>query len=275
MAREPDRLDMDREERVVVTGDDTATTRAPRERTTAVVDREPVVRRDMDEEMDYREHRGPRDWRVDMPGAFGLYEDRVHWGAVWAGLVTAFTTMIILGLLGVAVGLTAAAGGTPGVGAGGLGGFGAATGAAWWAAISGIVAFFLGGWVAGRLAAIYSRRWGTWNGALVFMLALPITMFLAGLGSAGILGAFGQVGTGFGIGTGLGTGLGTTGTLTSSAWWSLIGLVVALGAAALGGAAGTRTHIDLDEFEAELEPRGRHRDDDRERTYRREEAYRR
>ena len=34
-------------------------------------------------------------------------KDRVRWGPVWAGFVTAFTTLFLLGLLGAAIGLTA------------------------------------------------------------------------------------------------------------------------------------------------------------------------
>ena len=65
-------------------------------------------------------------------------------------------------------------------------------GAAIWGALSPIVAFQLGGWVAGWTAAVFDRKWGALNGALVFVVAVPATLLLAGLGLGTLLGALGS-----------------------------------------------------------------------------------
>jgi MFS family permease len=116
----------------------------------------------------------------ELPDRFGPVRDRVHWGPIVAGLLTALTTLLLLSLLGLAVGLTtvnagtAAAQGAPPPDAG--------RNSAIWAGLAGILAFLLGGYVAARTAALFSRGWGALNGALVFMLAVPLILWLAGQG---------------------------------------------------------------------------------------------
>src|SRR5215218_5769320 len=44
--------------------------------------------------------------------SFDLGRDRVHWGPIVAGLLTALTSLLLLGLLGLAVGLTTVNAGT-------------------------------------------------------------------------------------------------------------------------------------------------------------------
>src|SRR5438045_635931 len=89
-----------------------------------------------------------------VPGRFNLVNDRVRWGPVFAGFFVAITTMVMLGLLGLGIGLTglnagvSAAQGAPPPQAG--------TNAAIWGAVSAIIAFLIGGYVAGRTAAVYS-----------------------------------------------------------------------------------------------------------------------
>jgi len=127
----------------------------------------------------------------EVPDGFDLRHDQVHWGPIIAGLLTAFTTLLLLSLLGLAVGLTTVNMGTtagqgsppPDVG----------RNSAIWAAMSGIVAFLLGGYVAGRTAAIFSRGWGALNGALVFMLAVLLILWLAGQGLGTVLGSLGNL----------------------------------------------------------------------------------
>ncbi len=55
------------------------------------------------------------------------------------------------------------------------------------------MAFLLGGYVAGRTAAIFNRSWGALNGALVFMLAMPVILWLAGQGLGTVLGSLGNL----------------------------------------------------------------------------------
>ena len=123
--------------------------------------------------------------QIELPEALNLTRDRVRWGPIWAGLFTALTTLIILSLLGLAIGLTAvsAAQGGPGQAAG--------IGAAIWGALTAIIAFLLGGWVAGWTAAVFDRKWGALNGALVFLVAVPAMLLLVGLGASALGGLLG------------------------------------------------------------------------------------
>lgn len=95
---------------------------------------------------------------------------------------------------------------------------------------SGILAFLMGGLAAGRLGAVYDRRWGAWNGALVFMTAIPLTALLASGGLAAVLGSLG----GSSIAIGFDASQGTAGTqgAAGAAWTTLGGLVPGLIAAA-------------------------------------------
>ena len=52
-------------------------------------------------------HQAPRTTDAEIPEAYNLGRDRVRFGPVVAGLLTALTTLLLLGLLGVAIGLTA------------------------------------------------------------------------------------------------------------------------------------------------------------------------
>src|SRR5215204_1711580 len=126
-----------------------------------------------------------------LPDGFDLRSDRVHWGPIVAGLLTALTALLLLNLLGLAIGLTTMNAGT----AAAQGGPPADAGrnSAIWAGISGIVSFLLGGYVAGRTAALFNRGWGALNGALVFMLAVPLILWLAGQGLGSVLGSLGNL----------------------------------------------------------------------------------
>ncbi len=57
--------------------------------------------------MAYEPNRLREGRQIELPEALNLARDRVRWGPIWAGLFTALTTLIILSLLGVAIGLTA------------------------------------------------------------------------------------------------------------------------------------------------------------------------
>jgi hypothetical protein len=47
-----------------------------------------------------------------LPDGFDLRSDRVHWGPIVAGLLTALTALLLLNLLGLAIGLTTINAGT-------------------------------------------------------------------------------------------------------------------------------------------------------------------
>jgi hypothetical protein len=260
MNEHPDRVRVGSGERVTVTPDgppprtidtDTPTTH-PAARPASAARREAYVDRD-------------RDYDVEIPEALNLTRDRVRWGPIVAGFLTALTSLLLLGLLGAAIGLTAvnagdaaAQGAVPGEGA---------RNSAIWGAISGIIAFFLGGYVAGRTAAIFDRGWGALNGALVFLLAVPFTLWLAGQGLGAVLGTLGSFAGGLNADPGQAQGAAqnvagqaqqaaqtiqpvdvarAAERARNAAWGALVGSLLALGASALGGALGTRREVNVD-----------------------------
>lgn len=119
---------------------------------------------------------------------------QAHWGAIFAGALSALGILIVLNLLGLAVGLyvldpasrdsnAQAATTTAGV---------------WWA-ISALVALFVGGWVAGRLAGVPAQLTAALHGVVVWALAVIAAVWLvtstaraAFGGAAGLLSTAGQ-----------------------------------------------------------------------------------
>jgi hypothetical protein len=182
--------------------------------------------------------------------------DRVRWSAVVAGLAAALATMIVLSFLGLAIGLTTYDVGDRtqpfriGVGV--------------WALISGVISFFLGGWVAAR-TAVATGDSGTLNGTMVWCAAIPLMALLFASGVASMVGTAASTSTGEHViraasqmpgaepatgadATGTATTPGTTTdaqqaktTATKAAWWTLASLLVGLGASAIGGYAGQRS----------------------------------
>lgn len=119
-----------------------------------------------------------------------LADWRVHWGPVFAGLLTAITSMVLLSLLGAAIGLTAfdagraaAQGGPPPD---------AARNAGIWEGLAAIISFAIGGYVASRTAGLLDRNWGAFHGAMVFFLAVPVMLYLAGAGLGAVMGGVGS-----------------------------------------------------------------------------------
>ena len=202
---------------------------------------------------------------VEIPEAYNLDRDRVRWGPIAAGFLTALTSLLLLSLLGLAVGLTAvnagdaaAQGGAPD---------GAGRNSAIWGAISGIVSFLLGGYVAGRTAAVFDRRWGALNGALVFLLGVPVTLWLAAQGLGFVAGTLGTFASALNADPGQVQGAAqsaadqarqaagnvqpidvarTAEAARNSAWGALLGSLLGLGASAVGGFMGTRRELQVE-----------------------------
>lgn len=105
--------------------------------------------------------------------------DSVRWGPIWAGLITAITTFLMLQLLAIGLGLV-------GIGPN-------STGSAWVPAIVGLIAFFTGGSVAGMTSAVRGVGTGILNGFLVWALGTVLILFLSALGLGQIFGALGNV----------------------------------------------------------------------------------
>ena len=164
--------------------------------------------------------------------------DQVRWAAVLAGLVSAVTAFAMLALLSLAIGLTITPGGAPA---------GAAvreTGT--WLGISAIIALLIGGFIAARSAAVFTRSAATLNGVMVFLVAVPIVLWLAGAGLGAAIGAFGPLGS-FGGGLQFGPGAAQTAAngVRVSAWAALIGFTIGILASGIGGFLGARTGADF------------------------------
>ena len=112
-------------------------------------------------------------------------EDRVRWGPIWAGLLTALTLSILGSLLALGIGAATVEGRADADNAG------RATGIAIPIIIA--LAFGVGGAIAARAAAVRGRGWGLLNGFLVWALGLPLLLWLATQGLGALLGAAGNV----------------------------------------------------------------------------------
>jgi len=100
--------------------------------------------------------------------------DRVRWGPVIAGLLTALSTLVVLTVLGAAVTASTYDGDDTARNYGIRAGI--------WGAISALIAFALGGWVAARTAAVRGRNNGLLNGMMVWVAAVPLLVYLVGSG---------------------------------------------------------------------------------------------
>ena len=96
-----------------------------------------------------------------MGGVQALPGARVSWGGVWSGLLIALGALLLLTMLGLAVGISAID-----VGPGQSPGRGLGVGAAVWSGLSLLISLFLGGLVAARMGLIAERGSAVVQGAL-------------------------------------------------------------------------------------------------------------
>jgi hypothetical protein len=151
--------------------------------------------------------------------------DRISWGPVWAGFIITLGTYLLLQLMLITSGLVDLVEGDPAT-------------AGWWSAGAAVVAFLLGGVVAGAGSHWTKPSDGLLNGIVMWGLAL-VALLLIGTAGGGIaVGAFdiGNVIDEFTAGVDTQQ---TVDTTREAAGWTLIGLTVALAASAIGGAIGT------------------------------------
>jgi hypothetical protein len=119
---------------------------------------------------------------VDVAGV--PMRDRIRWGPIVAGVVTAFAVLLFLTVLGIALGISALGGGddnNPQT-------WGTAAGI--WGGLSLLVAFFFGGWMAARAAATLSESDGPLNGFVTGAATLLLLLWLATTAITGALGFF-------------------------------------------------------------------------------------
>lgn len=189
-------------------------------------------------------------------------KNRVQFGPIVAGILTAIATLLILTVLGLAVGSSALEPRDSGTTIG--------TSAAIWGIVSALIAFFLGGWVAAKTAAVAGAGSGMINGLMVGAAILTIVLWLTGSGVSAILGTLGSnIGD---ITTVVQEEAGSAAeveeqagdvqadveeqieeidpqaafdTVQDGAWWTLLGLILPLAASGLGGLVGHNERRDV------------------------------
>ncbi|MBE0446603.1 MAG: hypothetical protein IBX64_00565 [Actinobacteria bacterium] len=174
-----------------------------------------------------------------MRGAYvPAWYSRISWGGVFSGVLIAIAAQMLLSALGVLVGFGTAA--LTNVQA--LADISAGVGI--WIAISALISTFIGGYVASRLANVRFISDGLWHGTTVWALALVATVLLSTFGVTGLLGfattAAGALGvtppavqvTPADIQT-------AADVAATSSGYFLLGALLSLGAALLGGWLGS------------------------------------
>jgi hypothetical protein len=108
--------------------------------------------------------------------------DSVRWGPIIAGVVTALAVLLFLTVIGIALGLSALGrDDDPGT-------WGTAAGI--WGGLTLLVAFFVGGWMAGRTAVAPLESNGLLNGFVTGAATLLLLLWLATTAITGALGFF-------------------------------------------------------------------------------------
>lgn len=136
----------------------------------------------------YHERRSAERRRIAYPAVLRVDGMRVSWGGVFGGVLVALGFLLLMTALGLAVGISAVQPGETDTGT--LG-----TGAGIWAALSLLLALFIGGWVSTRIGAIFDGTTGLFEGALVWVVSILLMLYFATSG-IGMLagGAFKLVG---------------------------------------------------------------------------------
>ena len=151
------------------------------------------------------EHRDPAGrpaYAVGAPGPADYHHEpddrprvvrRISPSAVIAGGLLALVVLLMLNLLGVGIGLTTIDPGPGGDDSPGLTGLG--IGAGIWGVVTFLIALFVGGWAAGRLAGDPNRLDGMLHGLVAWALAMFVLMWLMTTAVSGLIGgAFSLVG---------------------------------------------------------------------------------
>ena len=147
----------------------------------------------------------------------------ISWSAVFAGVVVAMVLQVVMGLLGIGIG---AANVNPMYEADPMSGLGIS--ASVWFAVSGLIALFGGGWVAGRLAGIPRAVDSALHGFIAWGLATLVVVYLLGT---------------------------TLGTLTGGAFRILGGSIAAV-TSSVGAAASAAGPSVLDSAKSQLNKNG-------------------
>lgn len=139
-------------------------------------------------ETPYHDRRVTERRRMAYPSILTAEGMRVSWGGVFGGVLVALGFLLLMTALGVAVGISTAQPGE--TQASTLG-----TGAGIWAAVSLLLALFIGGMVSTKIGAIMDGTTGFFEGVLVWVVSILLMVYFASSG-IGMLagGAFNMVG---------------------------------------------------------------------------------
>jgi hypothetical protein len=113
---------------------------------------------------------------------------RISWAAVFAGVLIAVVIQITLSLLGIGIGLSTVDPITEENPVQGLG-----VGTAIWYVVSGLIALFAGGWVAGRLSRTNKEFDGAIHGLLTWSIVSLLTLYFVTTAIGSILGGVGRL----------------------------------------------------------------------------------
>ncbi len=199
-----------------------------------------LVDRDRDDAPDGRDRRHGLDGQVHVTTP-APRADQVRWGPLWAGLTIIVPVFLLGELLFLAVGVLdtgdSVSGGTAGVVTG----------------LIALVAFFVGGLVAGATAMWRGASTGLLHGILVWALGITAILVLTIIGGGALLGSAGNIASQLvDPATTIGAATGAAGQAPdvsaaeaadagrSAASWGLLGLGVTILASALGGLVGAK-----------------------------------
>ncbi|WP_237482748.1 PhnA-like protein [Lichenibacterium dinghuense] len=110
--------------------------------------------------------------------------NNVSWGGVLAGVVAGLVTQLILNMIGIGIGastLNPTTGDNPSAS-------GFSIGAGLWWAVSGIVAAFVGGYIASRLSGRPKASTGGWHGLISWALTTLLIVYLLTTAVGGLIG---------------------------------------------------------------------------------------
>lgn len=116
----------------------------------------------------------------------------VSWGAIFAGVILALVTQLILNMLGIGIGAASFGPGTGDNPAAST----ISIGAALWFAFSGIIAALVGGYTAGRLCGRPNESAAEWHGVATWALSTLIVFALLSTAVGGVIGGAYRVLTG-------------------------------------------------------------------------------
>lgn len=172
--------------------------------------------------------------------------DRVRWGPIIAGMLSALTVFVALSVLGAAVGATTLY--ANGTGSANTNHYGVAAGI--WGAVSALIAFFIGGFVAAKTAAVGGGGNGWINGVMVFVASLPLIIWLTSQGAGSLFGALGNnIYDLRNLVTNTYSDQAARDAAVSNArnglWWTLVAILVGLIASGLGGLVGHRGEREI------------------------------